>query len=916
MSPGIVGREPELAEVERFLGAAERGFAVLALEGEPGIGKTTVWREARRRAEERGHQVLWCRPSAAEAKFSLAGIGDLLSTVDDDALSALPGPQREALDVALVRAAPRSRTPSARAAMAGLLSLVRNLARTRTLVMAVDDWQWLDRSSRRALEFVARRLESEQVGLLCCVRASAAGPALAGAVDEERIRRVALEPLSLAALGRIVAGRLGRSLPRPQLVRVLQVSGGNPFYALELAPLLLERDAGLAGPASLPVSDDLRKLTAARIRRLPADTREAVLLAAALARPDARSVDVEALAPAEEAGIVTVDELGRIEFAHPLFASAAYGSVPSSRRQELHRRAAELVSDPEQRARHLALGSPRPTASVAARLDEAAARAAGRGAPDAAAELAELAAARTPARAADRRDERLLSAAHFHFDAGDLERAEQLSAEVIADLRSGPPRARAMQLAGQLSARRSNFTEATELASSALDAAGDDQGLRASIELDLVYCAISSGDIPGAAPHARAAVGHAEMAGEDGMLGEGLAVLTMAEFLGGRGADWATIDRALTLEDPHSASAFIMRPRVISGLLKLWTGELDGALDDLGAVSEDLLERGQEGMVPFLAFYLAWAHVWRGQLALAASVSEDALQKAALLEDPATTGLAMAASALVHAHDGHTTAARGEAAEALARFEQVQWRSGSIWPLWALGLAELSTGNPAAVDAVLGPLAGQVAQMGASDPVLMTFLPDEVEALIALGELDRAEAHLLPFEARAAELERAWAQAAAARCRGYLHAARGEPEQAMSAFERALAAHDGTAMPFERARTLLLAGQAHRRFKQRRRARDTLEEALDSFERLGAPLWAARAKGELARIGLPSSEDDELTETERRLAQLAASGLSNHEIAERAFVSVKTVEGNLTRAYRKLGVRSRVGLANALRPDS
>jgi DNA-binding CsgD family transcriptional regulator len=193
------------------------------------------------------------------------------------------------------------------------------------------------------------------------------------------------------------------------------------------------------------------------------------------------------------------------------------------------------------------------------------------------------------------------------------------------------------------------------------------------------------------------------------------------------------------------------------------------------------------------------------------------------------------------------------------------------------------------------------------------FLPDEVEALIALGELERAEAYLGPFERSAGSADRHWAVAAAARCRGALEGARGARLEAFAALDQALAAHDRAGMPFERARTLLVAGEVHRRFKQRRKARELLDEAVSAFGQVGAPLWSARAQAALARVGRPGTARDALTETERRVAELAATGLSNHEVAERAFVSVKTVEANLTRVYRKLGVRSRVGLANALR---
>jgi DNA-binding CsgD family transcriptional regulator len=910
---GIVGREAPLNEVEGFLRASAGGFAVLVLEGEAGIGKTTLWREARRRGQERGALVLSCRPATAEAKLSFAAVADLLAHVGEDAFAALPDVQREALEVALMRRRPTSARPPARSIATGFLTLVQWLAASRPVLLAVDDWQWLDHASRGVLEFAARRLEEEPVGLLCSVRSPVAGRPVEGVTDD-RIARIVLEPLSLAALGRIVAARLGRSLPRPQLVRIAQASAGNPFHALEIARLAEEQGPRRAGDAGLvQVPDDLRKLTAARIRRLPAAARDAVLLAAVVPGADPRSIDVDALAPAEEAGIVTLDAAGRVEFTHPLFASAAYRSISASQRRVLHRRAAELAAEPEERARQLALAAVGADPGVAVQLDAGAANAAARGASAAAAELAELAARLTPAGDVDDRGRRLLAAARFQFDAGDLVRSGELVESILAGSPAAGLEARSLRLASDLAARRSDFGEAVSMAARALELAGDDRALRAEIELNLVWCSVSAGDFAGAAPYASAAVADAEVVGDDAALAAALAVLTMSEFLAGHGIDQARLGRALALERPETGASFIMRPRVIQGMLQLWTGALDDACRALAEVRAESVERGQEGAAPMLSLYLVWAHLWRGELAEAGRTAAQAIEEAQLLDDPAVSGVALAASALAHAYDGDTALARRDAGAALELFDRLQWRSGMIWPMWALGLAALSDDEPAAVDAVLGPLVEQVARMGAGDPVLRMFLPDEVEALIALGELDRAEAYLEPFERSAAESGRDWAVAAAARARCALEGARGARAEALAAFERALAAHEHANMPVERARTLLVAGEVHRRFKQRGKARELLEEAAAVFDRAGAERWAARAQTALGRVGRPGGAGDGLTQTERRLAELAASGLSNSEVAERAFVSVKTVEANLTRVYRKLGVRSRVGLANALR---
>ncbi len=907
---GLVAREAELALVEEFLEAANAEFAALVLQGEAGIGKTTVWLEALRRAEERGALVLSCRPSAAEAKLSFAAVSDLLALLDAAAFEPLPAPLRNALDVALLRAEPGEDAPLPRAVASGFLALVRRLSASAPLLLAVDDAQWLDAPSRGVIEFAVRRLEAERVGLIYSLRTPAAGSSIGRAVAEERLQRLNVGSLSLAALGRILRDRLERTTPRPLLVRIGEASGGNPFYALEIARLMIEGGGFVAGSA-LPVPDDLREPTAARIRRLPREAREALLLAAVLSAPDSESVELAALAPAEEQGMVRVGDSGRIEFAHPLIASAAYSSIPTARRRALHRRAAELCSDPEERARHLALGSEGPDPAVANGLDHAASQAALRGAPDAAAELEELAAQRSAADDPERSG-RLLRAARLHFDAGDLARADTLARDVLAGSPPDRTRALALQLSAQLRGRRSNFTDAVELAGAALAAAGSDHTLCAAIELDLAFCAASLGSFPGAVSHARAAAEHAEASGEHGLLADALAALTMTEFLSGQGLDEERLARALALEDPLWHGTFVMHPRYIHGILQLWTGELAGALDTLGALLDEVVEHGQEGVVPLLFLYLVWACLWRGELERAGRLSRQALDAAALLEDPTARAIGLAAGALVHAHSGPTDAVRAEAGEALAIFSELQWHSGAIWPLWSLGLAELSEGNAAQAEAHIGPLADLLGSMGAGDPVLGVFLPDAIEALAALGDTARARGYLEPFERKARELERGWALAAAARCEGAIAAAEGEHELAFEAFERSSTEYESLGMPFERARTLLLVGQARRRLKQRGLARAAFDEALAVFDRLGAVPWATRTRAESARLGGRPANGDELTATERRLAVLAATGLTNREVAERAFVSVKTVESNLTRVYRKLGVRSRVGLAQAL----
>ena len=195
------------------------------------------------------------------------------------------------------------------------------------------------------------------------------------------------------------------------------------------------------------------------------------------------------------------------------------------------------------------------------------------------------------------------------------------------------------------------------------------------------------------------------------------------------------------------------------------------------------------------------------------------------------------------------------------------------------------------------------------EPAFFRFHPDHVEAVIALGELDRAENLVGRLEARGQVFPRPWTLAIAARCRGLLLAARGDVAEAAAALDRALAEHERLPMPFELARTLLASGVVARRAKRKRVARDALEQALAEFERLPAPLWAERARAELGRVGARPNAPDELTASELRVAELAAAGLTNKEVAASAFLSEKTVDRHLENTFRKLGVPSRAAAA-------
>lgn len=428
----VVGRSAELDAIDRFLDRLAGAPAAVLFEGVPGIGKTTVWRQALARAAARSFTVLPCRPVEAETKLAFASLADLLEPVAEAVLPGLPEPQRLALEVALMRASPPGIPPSPRAVATAVLSALRVLAVAQPVVLAIDDQQWLDRASAEALAFALRRIGDHRVGVAAAVRIGDDEPSDPIALDRAfagRVARRRLGPLTLGGLHHVIRAHLGHVFPRPTLRRIGDASAGNPLFALEIARALIEAGAQPAPGEPLPVPRTLTSLLVRRLERLPLRTREVLLVVSALSAPTVTLVrqvaDVDgdaALARAEQARVIDVDG-DRIRFTHPLLASAVYSSAALEKRRALHRRLADLVAAPEERARHLALSTVQPDEAVAHALDEAAALARRRGAPDTAGELEEQAARLTldDDRPASRR-RRIQAAEHF-VQTGDLARA-------------------------------------------------------------------------------------------------------------------------------------------------------------------------------------------------------------------------------------------------------------------------------------------------------------------------------------------------------------------------------------------------------------------------------------------------------------------------------------------------------------
>jgi predicted ATPase len=334
--PAIVGRDEELAAVTTFLDGDLPAAIVLA--GEAGIGKTTVWRAALERARGRDVCVLVSRPAESEARLSFAGLADLLEPVLGDALGDLPSVQRRALEAALLLSDQARAAPDERTIATACLGVVKRLAEDGPVVVAVDDVQWLDPATVLVLEFVARRLAEQPVGLLLAERVSgeSAAPLGLGRADLE-LRQVRLGPLSTGALHRLLRDQVGVTLTRPALHRVHEASGGNPFYALELVRALQSKAGRIQPGRPLPVPETLEAILRERLEGLPTSVRDVVAAAAALARPtEAILGDSLALEQAAEAGVIELAD-GEVRFSHPLLASAAYTSIGAVERRSLHR---------------------------------------------------------------------------------------------------------------------------------------------------------------------------------------------------------------------------------------------------------------------------------------------------------------------------------------------------------------------------------------------------------------------------------------------------------------------------------------------------------------------------------------------------------------------------------------------------
>ncbi len=906
MTSVVIGREREIAEGNGFLADVAQRSRGLLLAGEPGMGKTTIWSTLVDEAVDRGFGVLVARPSEAEAELAFSVLTDLFAAVETATLTELPGVQRAALEQALRRGETGAPTDPVAVALA-VLGVLRLLSTSAPVLVAVDDLQWVDAPSLRALTYAFRRLEDVRVGLVATVRVGFDLELTRLAErDGSSLDRIEIGGLGKRQLVRIVFERTGRTLSPPQVQALARLSGGSPYYALEIAATGdLEHV-----PASLAAA--LRS----RLANLSDAARTIGLTAATLGRIDPGVVDVHGAELLELRAARIVDEPtpGSLWFTHPLLASTLLDMHAPEERRLVHVSLAAVLEDPDERALHLGRGTEAASADVAAELESTSARLDARGAPEMAAALAERAAALTPEVDHAGRTRRLLRAADLYQAAGEgQEHVFPLLGELAESLPSGPDRARVFVRLGWLGAQIDSMTgpEAVVYQDRALAEADGAADVRAAAHAVLARMRGLGGDYRAALQHAELAFEASVGSAPNGMFPSPSGELGIARFYSGLGLDEELFDVGIELEskavrvaEPYQGAKLQLAKALLctAQLARSRTAMLE--LLDLSIELERV--RSTAGCV----LQLTEIEVRAGSLAQAeAYAAEFANLDRQLRGD---LGDEWYPSGVVAMHLGRLEDARRILTAGVAYSRAISSTTWLAHHLWALGHLELAAGNLGVARETLGQLPEMLRATGLGEWSAHPFHPDLIETLVGLGEIDEAVELTAELEEYGRRLDRPWGLATAARSAALIASARGQTDAALEEAQRALLEHERLDWPLERGRSLLVLGGILRRAGRRRDAAATLAEAKSIFGALRNPLWLTRTEAEERRLGGRRGASDELTPTEERVAELAGQGLRNTEIAARLYVTPKTVEATLSRVYRKLGIRSRTELAGHL----
>jgi DNA-binding CsgD family transcriptional regulator/tetratricopeptide (TPR) repeat protein len=904
----LIGREHEQQAIDRIVAGARLGASgVLALTGQPGVGKTALLRWAEDRLG--GFRVLRATGTEPEREVPFAGLLSVLRPALAH-LDSIAGPQARALAAAL--ALGEGQPPDRFAVGAATLSLVCRYAEQVPLAIVVDDLHLLDRPSAAALLFAARRLDSDPVVVLVAGRAGEVEDLLEGLACLE------VAGLGLAAARGLVESVSAAPVTDEWLQRLHELTGGNPLALAELAqdldPVVLT-----GSPVLPPLSATLGASFNRRLGQLDDDARTA-LLVAVVCNGDRRltgtvcgalGVEAARLEQAHDAGLADVSG-AEITFRHPLIRAAVHGGSSIARRRAVHAAVARAlpVADLDRRAWHLSEARWAPDAEVADLLEAAAVRAVARAAHAVASAAFERSARLTPGRA--EADVRLVAAAESAWAAGQGPKALALLDELSPGDRSdptgpGPLDLRALELRAAIAVRSGSLREGCALLEAAAGStpSADRRVLLLAQALDAAFFLADGVTCSRLADELARTVGLARSSRARAV---GTIAMGMAKVLTGRGGveELRAAVPMLAAEPDLDADA--------RGYFWLMCAPLFIRDADTGrglrARVDAARERAGVGALPGLLFLVARDEATTRAWARAAADYHEAVRLARDTGQTTELAIALAGLSWLESRTGREAECRAHAEEAIGLARERDIRCAEAWALLSLGELALVRGRPEEAVGLMHRLGDLLAGRGTADPDLSP-VPELVAALVRLGEGAEADRVSEAFAAEADAKGQPWSRARAGRCRGWVR------DDFDAAFGEALGLHELTPDVFETARTELAYGERLRRAGRRVDARVHLHRALGTFADLGAEPWAALAAAELALTGervpdRPIGGVAALTPQELQVALLLAEGRTTREAAAALFLSPKTVEYHLRKVYMKLGIRSRAALAEVL----
>jgi DNA-binding NarL/FixJ family response regulator len=898
-----VGRAGVLDDVAARLD----GDGSVVVVGPAGIGKSTVLEAC---AATDSSRVL--RATAeGETGLPYLTLVDLFDGVSARELTGLPGHLRTAFEGALLRGERPGAANDQLAVRLAVLAVLRRLAAADPVLMVIDDLQWVDAPSAEVLRFVARRVTGDRIRTLAAERVDPGLTAEHLDLVPAPAYELPLAPLTEYDVADLLRDRFGPVLSLFTIARIHQASQGNPLLAVELGRALLARGGSGAHTDPLPVPERLRPLLADRLAALPEQAAPVLLRAAAAARPTVALLGENAatgLQAAHSAGLVHVEPDGVVRFAHPLLREQVYADAIPEQRAAAHEHLAQRLDDPVERARHLALARPYADADLAGQLAAAATAARRRGAPAVAAELAERAADRTPPQLSAEAAARRYAAAEHAYAAGLNADTRRLAEAALAGACDAAIRVGALLLLIDLAGQDQSDT------GSALDAAyaaaAGNHALLAKVRVYKALKAFYDGDFDETEAELKRAELDAETSGSTVLLVEILA--TQAHFRGplGGGDTLALLQRTTDLARGLPPGPEVVRARLLYASLEMFNGNVDRAVREIDALRTAVQRAGTVRDLAAVLTSMAAVYGRAGKCAQALRAGRECMRLIVDMEATPGPGLLVgAAMELLAGSPERAARSADEAIEACRAAGDGDW----LRPAYATrGQVHLFQGDPEAAVATMRMAYALEQRSGRTDPVVILWHADFVEALVAVGAKDEAQEVLTEVTAVAQELGRDVVMLGLARARAILTAADDNARAAATDLAGALADNADHPYPMELARAWHALGGLERRAHRRAAARAALSEAIDRYAAIGAAPWLAAARAELSRLDGAATAG--LTASEQRIVDLLLAGATNREIAAATFLSVKAVEANLTRLYRRHGVRNRAQLISMLGP--